>query len=127
MKRFLWGLLIGVVGFVVVVVVAGASYAAALRKAADRTVVPPLNLAGVTDGTYTGSAVIMHVKPQVSVTVAGGRITSITPSASVAGNIAPMADRIIAAQSLDVDGISGATITTKAVKAAISDAVTPRG
>ncbi len=124
MKRFLRGLLIGVVGFVVIVVVAGFSYAAALRKAADAVIIRPLNLAGVADGTYTGSAVIMHVKPQVSVTVAGGRITSITPSASVAGDVQPMANRIIAAQSLDVDGISGATITTKAVKAAISDAVT---
>lgn len=124
MKRFLRGLLIGVVGFVVIVVVAGFSYAAALRKADDAVIIRPLNLAGVADGTYTGSAVIMHVKPQVSVTVAGGRITSITPSASVAGDVQPMANRIIAAQSLDVDGISGATITTKAVKAAISDAVT---
>ena len=123
MKRFLRGLLIGVVGFVVIVVIAGFGYATALRKAADAITIPPLNLAGVADGTYAGSAMIMHVKPQVSVTVAGGRITSITPSASVAGNIAPMVTRIIAAQSLDVDGISGATITTKAVKAAISDAL----
>jgi len=125
MKRFLRGLLIGVIGLVVIIVIAGFSYGTALRKAADAITIAPLNLAGVADGTYTGSAVIMHVKPQVSVIVAGGRITSITPSASVAGNIAPMADRIIAAQSLDVDGISGATITTKAVKAAISNAVTP--
>jgi uncharacterized protein with FMN-binding domain len=125
MRRFLRGLLIVVIAFVAVVVIAGFSYAGALRKAADKTVIAPLNLSGVADGTYTGSAVIMHVKPQVSVTVAGGRIASITSSASVAGNIEPMVNRIIAAQSLDVDGISGATITTKAVKAAVSDAVTP--
>lgn len=126
MKRLLRGLLIGVVGFVVIVVIAGLSYAVALRKAADAIIIPPLNLAGVADGTYTGSAAIMHVKPQVSVTVAGGRITSITSSASLAGDVQPMVNRIIAAQSLDVDGITGATITTKAVKAAISDAVTSR-
>jgi len=39
MKRFLRGLLIGVVGFVVIVVVAGFSYAAALRKAADAVII----------------------------------------------------------------------------------------
>lgn len=93
--------------------------------AAFQVAVPPLRLTGVADGTCTTSARIMHVKPEVSVTVADGRVTSIACSQSVASNISPMIDRIIAAQSPDVDGISGATITTKAFKAAVSDAVTP--
>ncbi|MHB8107514.1 MAG: FMN-binding protein [Candidatus Cryosericum sp.] len=125
MKRFLKVVLIVVVALVVFVYAAQATYGPALKKAAAQVTIAPLDLTGVADGTYTGSAAIMHVKPEVSVTVAGERITSITYSNSVVSGAQPMVDRIIAAQSLDVDGITGATITTKAMLAAVSNAVTP--
>jgi uncharacterized protein with FMN-binding domain len=125
MKRFLKVVLIVVVALVAFVYVAQATYGPALKKAAAQVTIAPLDLTGVADGTYTGSAAIMHVKPEVSVTVAGERITSITYSNSVVSGVQPMIDRIIAAQSLDIDGITGATITTKAMLAAVSDAVTP--
>lgn len=125
MKRFFKVVLIVVVALVALGLVSQATYGPALKKAAARVTIAPLDLTGVADGTYTGSAAIMHVKPEVSVTVAGGRITSITYSNSVVSGVQPMINRIIAAQSLDVDGITGATITTKAMLAAVSNAVTP--
>ncbi|MHB8071201.1 MAG: FMN-binding protein [Candidatus Cryosericum sp.] len=125
MKRFLKVVLIVVVALVAFVYVAQATYGPVLKKAAAQVTIAPLDLTGVADGTYTGSAAIKHVKPEVSVTVAGGRITSIAVSASVAAGTKGLIDRIIAAQSLDVDGITGATITTKAMLAAVSNAVTP--
>lgn len=124
MRRFRRVLLIVAIALAIIVI-AGFGYADSLGKAADKIIIAPLDLAGVADGTYEGSAAIMHVKPQVSVTVAGGRITSVSYAPPVGPGLVGMADRIVAAQSLDVDGISGATITTKAVKAAISNAVTP--
>lgn len=124
MRRFRRVLLIVAI-VLAIIVIAGFGYADSLAKAADKIIIAPLDLAGVADGTYEGSAAIMHVKPQVSVTVANGRITSVSYAPPVGPGLVGMADRIVAAQSLDVDGISGATITTKAVKAAISNAVTP--
>lgn len=125
MKHFLKRVLLVVVIFVAVIAIAMAVYGPLLKKAAAQVTIPALNLTGIADGTYTGAAAIMHVQPRVSVTVAGGRITAISFLTPVAGGVNGMTDRIIAAQSLDVDGITGATISTKAIKAAISNAVTP--
>lgn len=125
MKRFLKIVLIVAVVLVAFVLVAQATYGPALKKAAAQVTIAPLNLTGVADGTYKGTAAIMHVRPEVSVTVAGGRITSIAITPPVAAGIKGLFDRIVAAQSLDVDGITGATITTKAMLAAVSNALTP--
>lgn len=125
MKRFLKGLLVAIALIVIVIVITGTVYGRRLNRAAAELVVPPLDLTDVANGTYVGTAAIMHVQPQVSVTVADGRITAITLLNPMVGDSAGLVDRIVAAQSLNVDGITSATITTKAIKAAISDALTP--
>lgn len=125
MKRFLMRTLIVVGVFLLVMVVVTLTYGSYLKRSAARLAIPALDLSHVSDGTYTGSATIGHVAPKVSVTVAGGRITSIVLLNPVAGDGTGLVNRIVAAQSLDVDGITGATITTKAMLAAVSNAVTP--
>ena len=124
MKRFLKGLLVAIALIVIVIVITGTVYGRRLNRAAAELVVPPLDLTDVANGTYVGTAAIMHVQPQVSVTVADGRITAITLLNPMVGDSAGLVDRIVAAQSLNVDGITSATITSKAIKAAISDALT---
>ena len=123
-KRFLVRLVtvVAAVAFIVFWVVA--LYGGTLNRTAARVVVSPLNLTNVADGVYEGSAKVLHVAPKLKVTVAAGRITNIAFTTVVAGDVTGLAARVIAAQSLDVDAISGATVSTKAVLKAIDNAVT---
>lgn len=124
MRRFLLRTLIVIGVFLVAMVVVTTVYGTYLKRAAAGLVIPALDLSNVADGSYSGSAQIGHVAPKVSVTVAGGRITSISLLNPVAGDGAGLVNRIVAAQSLNVDGITGATISTKTILAAVSNALT---
>lgn len=117
-------LVIAAVAFVLFWVVV--LYSGYLNRTAARVTLPPLNLANVADGVYEGSARILHVAPKLQVTVAGRKITNITFVTLVAGDVTGLAARVIKAQSLDVDAISGATISTKAVLKAIDNALAAR-
>lgn len=81
------------------------------------------------DGVYVGKADGHNGPLSLEVTVAGGKITAIkvlehkeTPNISDAGF--KVADTITANQSLKVDTVSGATVTSKAVIAAVKNALT---
>lgn len=117
-------LVIAAVAFVLFWVVV--LYSGYLNRTAARVTLPPLNLANVADGVYEGSARILHVAPKLQVTVTAGRITNITFVTLVAGDVTGLAARVIKAQSLDVDAISGATVSTKAVLKAIDNALAAR-
>ncbi len=90
-------------------------------------------LADVADGTYEAAAMGFGGDVTVQVTVADHVITSIatdTPSetAEIGGMAAPtMAQRIVDAQSLGVDGVSGATLTSTAVLSAVESALSQAG
>jgi uncharacterized protein with FMN-binding domain len=84
------------------------------------------------DGTYTGSAQGMSSIIRVTLSVAGGTITTEEiwqdcETQSVGGYEAikdgVYAAMIDAAQGPDIDAISGATITTTAVKTAVEQAL----
>ncbi len=124
MKRFLLRLLIAVVAVAFVLFWVVLLYGNYLDRTAAAVTLPALNLTSVADGVYEGSSTILHVSPKLKVTVAAGRITNILFTTVVAGNVTGLAARVIAAQSLDVDGITGATASTKAVLKAIDNAVT---
>jgi uncharacterized protein with FMN-binding domain len=77
-----------------------------------------LDLTQITDGTYTGASLGYCGDLEAAVTVRGGHITSIEIDHREdidkgAARIIP--ERIVAAQSLTVDAITGATATTNAV------------
>jgi len=81
------------------------------------------------DGVYVGKANGHNGPLSLEVTVTDGKIAAIkvlehkeTPNISDAGF--KVADTIIAKQSLKVDTVSGATVTSKAVIAAVKDALT---
>ena len=88
-------------------------------------------------GTYTGvgdSEIGGKGAIEVSVTVdENGVVTDIqvTKNGDTAGiadaAVEAMPDRIMAAQSANVDGVSGATMTSEAIKMAVLDAVTAAG
>ena len=82
---------------------------------------------------FTGKAQGMFCEIEAQVTVADGKIvdvklTGAEETPSLGGVVLEeMPAKIIAAQSADVDGMAGATVTTDAVKAAVNDALTQAG
>lgn len=82
---------------------------------------------------FTGKAQGMFCEIVAEVTVADGKIadvklTGADETPSLGGVVLEqMPGKILAAQSTDVDGMAGATITTDAVKAAVNDALVQAG
>ena len=82
------------------------------------------------DGSYTGSAKGMNGSVDVTVTLKDGAIEAITvdsQSETVGfGDVAveKLPERIVENQSINVDSISGATITSAAIKTAVKEALT---
>jgi uncharacterized protein with FMN-binding domain len=127
MKRFLKRLLVTIIAVAFVLFWAVVLYGMTLNRTAAHVALPPLDLATIADGVYDGSATILHVTSNLRVTVSAARITSIVPAGSVDnGDISALTARVVRAQSLDVDGITGATITTKTVLKAIDNALAAR-
>lgn len=84
------------------------------------------------DGTYTGSGMGKEGNIEVTLSIAGDKITvdNITdPGETVGiGGAEAIADgtyksQIEAAQSAEIDGVVGATLTSDGVKAAVEDAL----
>ena len=89
--------------------------------------------ASVSGDVYTGSAKGMFCDIVAEVTVADGKIvdvklTGAEETPSLGGVVLEeMPAKIVEAQSADVDGMTGATVTTDAVKAAVNDALAQAG
>ncbi|MCD7834664.1 MAG: FMN-binding protein, partial [Lachnospiraceae bacterium] len=99
------------------------------EEAASTAVSSSTGTASYTPGTYTATAAGIQSDVTVSCTFDEGSITSITVDVSgeTAGLGADIGDEMIesflAAQSSNVDGVSGATITSDALKAALEDCI----
>jgi uncharacterized protein with FMN-binding domain len=110
-------------------IVSGATYTSqALLQAVEQAI----GKASIsyTDGVHTGTAEGFGGKLVLEVTVAGGAITAIeiveeyeTPFIAQDA-FEQLPEAIIAAQSWEVDIVSGATVTSKAIMAAVEDALT---
>lgn len=81
------------------------------------------------DGTYTGTAQGFGGTITATITVSGGKVTVCTlvgdkETAAIGGAALPKLEaQVIAAGSADIDGVSGATMTSGGVKAAVADAL----
>ena len=88
---------------------------------------------GMTPGTYVGTATGMDGEVRIAVTVDQEKITAIdieyeNETDGVGDEaILILKDSILNAQSLGVDSVSGATISSAAMKAAVADALTQAG
>ncbi len=89
--------------------------------------------AALTDGTYSASAEGLDGTVAIEVTVADGAVTDIkvTEDNETAGvgekALQIIAEQVVANQSLAVDNVSGATISSMAMKTAIASALTDAG
>lgn len=90
----------------------------------DRT--PVTDLTDIADGTYEGSAETPLVKVTVKVTVADHEITDIELVRHENGqgeSAERMIPEMVDANTSEVDGVSGATMSSKTIRAAVRNAL----
>ena len=86
-----------------------------------------VDMSKIQDGVYNGSYAATLVSVEVSVTVKDHKITDITIVKHSNGQGAPaevITDSVIKSQTLQVDAVTGATYSSKAILLAIKDALT---
>lgn len=95
----------------------------------EKAEIDGIDFTNLKDGTYTGEAKGMNDVVKVEVTVKDGKISSVEikehkESAGISDPaIKEIPTKIVNAQSTKVDGITGATITSKAIKEAVENAL----
>lgn len=100
-----------------------------LEQLADATV-SNVDLSKIEDGVYVGSYKSFPVAAEVKVTVDNHKITEIelvkhNNGQGASAEIIP--DRVVEAQTLEVDIVSGATYSSKVILKAIEDALSNAG
>lgn len=128
MKKKRRGCLIALIVFgAVVVVLVGIMAAAAFPGMGyvRHMTIAPVDLSKVPDGSYQGSFHRGRFQFAVAVTVKGNRIEAIdmTDKAKATAITRAIAVAIIQKQSVAIDAVSGASLSTKAFAAAVGNAL----
>ncbi len=113
-----------VVGYVVVSGIM-ARFESSMQELAA-TPLQEVDLARIPDGTYTGSFTVLPVSAEVTVVVENGTLADIELVKHGHGRGAQaevIPSRVIDAQSLAVDAVSGATYSSQVILRAIEDAL----
>lgn len=104
----------------------------AAAPAATATPVPSVSngtaqTAGYKDGTYVGSGTSRHGGMQVTVVIAGGKITSAAVTTCQTrypcSDVASLVTSVVSKQAVPVNHVSGATDSSNAYKQAVSSAL----
>jgi uncharacterized protein with FMN-binding domain len=128
-KRLLLTALLIIAGFAIAAMGLMAYTEKNLEKLANSTV-KHIDITALEDGVYKGSYGTFPVSAEVRVTVKGQRITGIDLLKHNNGQGAPaevIPSRVVEAQSLDVDAVSGATYSSKVILKAIEKALEGAG
>ena len=129
MKRkhvILLTILILIIGAAAAVVGAKAYIETNLEKVAELSI-PDVDLTKLEDGVYTGSFNAFPVAAEVRVTINDYKITEIelvkhSHGQGASAEVIP--GKVVEAQSLEVDAVSGATYSSKVILKAIENALT---
>lgn len=118
-------LLLGLLGFVIAVGVAGWHI---MQVVSYRVVeIPRVEIAGVADGDYHGSVRAGLYTFSVAANVKGGRLTAVGledfPADPMSDKARDMPRRILEAQSLQVEAVTGATCSSNAILMALAKAL----
>ena len=125
----LWKVLVGL-GILLVVIVVGMGavlLATEGQRREDRNLkIADVDIATIPDGSYLGSYRGWN-KFDVIVTVSDGKLTVIKIADDSPAKATDVTNdilrRVVSAQSLDVDAVSGATVTTKGLLKAVQNAL----
>ena len=86
----------------------------------------PVNIAEIKDGIYEGCSETTLVKVQVRVTVSDGRLDNIEILKHECGKGLPanaLVDEMVSRNDIDVDAVSGATVSSEVIKDAVRNAL----
>ncbi|WP_459129798.1 FMN-binding protein [Guggenheimella bovis] len=121
MKKFKTVLLILVVLFAAFLL-----FQQGARREMDSVVIHNVNFSDVKDGTYQGESKVGPVEVITETTVKDGKIVKIDLIKHVkglGGKAEPIIDQVIKNQRLDIDVISGATASSKAILQSIENGI----
>lgn len=126
-KRTILVCILGVIGIgIAVCIFAFSSYIKQFDSKVAAVTITNVDLSSIPDGTYNGSYDLFPVSVEVRVTVKYHTITVIDIIKHVNGQGTPaevLTQKVIEAQSLYVDAVSGATASSKAILKAIEIAL----
>ena len=115
-----------ILGIVVVLLIVGGIYSWRFISGSHKIVVGSVDLSKVSDGTYEGSYSFFHDSAKVRVTVQDHRITSLellsNPGAAK-NQIPTLTQRVLDRQSLEVDLVTGASVSEKVFLKAVENAL----
>lgn len=117
--------IVTIAGIILVAAAAAGIYAWRFTSATGKITVKKINITDVPDGEHKGQFKVYHDSATVEVAVQDGRITGITLVKTDLDkkNAQKVIDRVIEGQSLQVDTVSGATVSSKTVLKAIENAL----
>jgi uncharacterized protein with FMN-binding domain len=120
------GIVLVVIVLLLLVVIAGGLYAWHFWNGSKNITVKAVGASRVPDGKYRGEYAYFHVTATVDVTVKGGKIEEVTivEGSTNRKQMETVVQRVIDGQTLEVDTVSGATVSGKGVLKAIEDALT---
>lgn len=127
-KKFVKIILI-ILAVIALFVVMGAIFMSNVGKKLDALYdiqIQDVDLSAIPDGTYEGKHDVFPISVQVEVTVKGNKITEINLIKHVNGQgsaAEAIPEKVIKSQSLQIDAISGATLSSKVILLAIEDAL----
>jgi uncharacterized protein with FMN-binding domain len=124
-KKLMMIILIIIVA-IVLIGIGGKTYIEANLNKVVNASIPEMDLTRIADGIYSGNFNAFPVMVEVKVTVSNHEITEIEIVKHVNGQGAPaeiITDKVIEAQSLQVDTVSGATYSSKVILKAIENAL----
>ena len=120
-------IIITIIGIICVIIVGILiSVTQSAKNTANNIIIQTADMFGIADGTYEGRYEVLPVKVAVRVTVANAKITDVVileHENGFGGKAEFITDAVISEQTLDVDTISGASVSSKAILKAIEDAL----
>ena len=120
-------IVLGIIGLVVAVAGGFATFLPAGQKSGLKLAINDVDMTKVADGGHRGSHKARRWSNTVEVTVAGHKIQRVEVVDDVVygdpKTTAPLLERVIQEQTLEVDVITGATITSKAYLKSIENAL----
>jgi uncharacterized protein with FMN-binding domain len=119
-------ILMGVLIFVALAVTFALDMVSQNVKKLPSMEIEDVDLKTIADGTYLGSYKVLPVSAEVRVTVSKNKITKIELLKHENGRGKPadvLTERVVQAQSLKVDTVSGATYSSKIILKAIQNAL----
>ncbi len=126
-SKTIWTVLSIILGIVVIIGIVGGIYSWRFISGSHNIVVGGIDLSRVPDGTYEGSYSFFHDSAKVRVAVRDHRITAIellTKPGAAEDQVPTLTDRILEEQTVQVDLVSGASVSQKVFLKAVENALT---